>query len=392
MPIYAEGEQYINSDLIGVYYDNSYRIGEVIAQITFDVLVQQNVGDRLIHQERVDVYQFDYNKIYEYDVIIENLPADIEIINQKPYEFLIPNTQKLLILVFVCALLFVITHIIRKFKLYNKKLQEQKIQNDTLKEVSLIQQKFFGLMTHEFRTPINIINSSTKLIEMDINSETIDLESCSKKVKMIYRNIHRLNKLINNILDITKYESGKFEANFTYANLVTVIEEVVMSVVPFADTKNIDIVFDTDVEEVYSVIDVEQIERMMLNLMSNAIKFSNTRGSIFINLSEKENKFYIEIRDEGDGMSKADLSKIFEIFYQSGELWSRRREGTGLGLYIVNKVIEQHNGSIQADSIVGQGTTFMIELPINDEKDIQQHELQSTQLGINLVDIEMSDV
>ncbi len=389
-PIYAEGEQYIGVGLVGVYYDDSYKVGEIMAQLTREILAKQNIAERVIHQEVVDVYQFEYKKLYEYNVLIDNLPSNATIVGQLPYQLLIPAEQKVILttLILICTIaLICVFHLVKQ---YRHNIYQQKIENEKLKDMSDMQRTFFGLMTHEFRTPINIINSSVKLIEMELAEKSINHEACHKKIIMVYRNINRLNKLINNILDITKFDAGIYDINLQCVNIVSVIEEIVLSVVPFCNTKNIEMEFDTEVEEVWTKVDVDQIERMILNLMSNAIKFSRDNSKIQVYLMQEQDILRIKINDEGVGMAQEEVEKIFDKFYQRDNLWSRGSEGTGLGLFIVKQIVELHNGNISVASKLNQGTTFSIYLPIVHAT--YEPTVSKSYVNHHVVNMEMSDV
>ncbi len=390
-PIYAEGEQYRNSEVVGVYYDDGYAIGEILIKLALDVIIDHNVADRVIHQELVDVYEIYYDKIYIHGVDIYSLPTDAIIAGQMPYQWLVPRQQKIgagLLVACVLIICFQMYSVVRK---YRQKIYEEKLRNDNLEEMAELQKNFFSLMTHEFRTPINIINSSTQLIELELKEIEVDKQSCAKKIDMIYRNINRQNKLINNILDITKFDAGIFVAKMSAQNIVEVVEEVVLSVVPFADTKGIEILFDTENEEIWTVIDVEQVERMVLNIMSNAIKFSRAGDEINVYLTVIDDEINITIRDNGIGMAEENLVRIFEKFYQTGDLWRRGHEGSGLGLFIVSKIVELHKGKIEVESKLGDGTIFNIILPIVEPIGLPDDVNFRKDMG-QIVSIEMSDV
>ncbi|OON99640.1 MAG: hypothetical protein ATN35_11610 [Epulopiscium sp. Nele67-Bin004] len=390
-PIYAEGEQYRNSEVVGVYYDDGYAIGEIMIKLALDVIIDHNVADRVIHQELVDVYEIYYDKIYKHDINISNLPAEAIIAGQMPYQWLVPRQQKIGAGVLVACIFIICLQMYSVVRKYRKKIYEEKIRNDNLEEMSELQKNFFSLMTHEFRTPINIINSSMQLLELELKEDSVDKESCGKKIDMIYRNINRQNKLINNILDITKFDAGIFVAKMSGQNIVEVVEEVALSVVPFADTKGIEILFDTEDEEIWTVIDVEQVERMVLNIMSNAIKFSRAGDEINVYLTVINEEINITIRDNGIGMAEEDLSRIFEKFFQTGDLWRRGHEGSGLGLFIVSKIVELHKGKIEVESKLGDGTIFNIILPIVEPIGLPDDVSFRKDMG-QIVSIEMSDV
>ena len=137
-------------------------------------------------------------------------------------------------------------------------------------------------MSHELRTPLNIIKSASVLLELKTNKdEKIEKEYILDKVERINKNADRLIRLINNLMDITKFESGFYECKFKNENIVYVVEDIVFASVDYANEKNIEIIFDTDSEEIITSIDKEKIERVILNILSNAIKFTGENRSIY---------------------------------------------------------------------------------------------------------------
>ena len=181
---------------------------------------------------------------------------------------------------------------------------------------------------------------------------------------MIEQNSSRLIRLINNIIDITKADSGFKEINLQNVEVIRLIEDTVLSVIPFAQSKNLNLIVDTDVEELIMAVDIEKIERIILNLLSNAIKFSYDNGNIFIDIYVDNDELVVVIKDEGIGIKEESLSKIFEKFVQVDNGFTRLNEGSGIGLSLVKSFVNLHNGSIDVKSNYGEGTMFIIRLLI----------------------------
>ena len=148
-------------------------------------------------------------------------------------------------------------------------------------------------------------------------------------------------------------------------NIVDVVEDVTMSVVDLANSYNIEIIFDTEEEEIITAIDRSKIERIMLNLLSNSIKFTNDGGHIYVNLKKEGNDIIIEVKDDGIGMSSETKDHLFEKFKKAKHYPSleREHEGSGLGLFIVKGLVGIHNGSINVESEINKGTKFIIKIP-----------------------------
>jgi len=243
---------------------------------------------------------------------------------------------------------------------------EIKANLDMKRELKL-QSEFFVNISHDLKTPLNVISATAQLFNMYCNSGSLDENKGSiiKYIESIKQNSYRLSKLINNIVDLSKIQAGFFKLNLSNNNIVEVVEEIVMSVTNFTESKGINIIFDTDIEEKNIACDLEKIERMVLNLISNAIKFTDEGGEIFVDVKDKNEFVEISVKDNGIGIEKNHLDIIFDRFKQVDKSLSRNTEGTGIGLSLVKSIIELHGGSTYAKSEVGKGSKFTVMLPSN---------------------------
>ena len=183
-------------------------------------------------------------------------------------------------------------------------------------------------------------------------------------LRTMKKNCLRIIRLINNFLDTTKLEAGSIKLNKRNDDIVYTIENIVQSVAIYLKDKNINIIFDTDVEEKIMSFDKDTIERILLNLLSNAIKFSNDDRNIYVTLIDKNNSILIKVKDEGDGIPTSKIDIIFERFGQANSSLSRECEGTGIGLYLVKSFVELHGGTIKILNEEGFGCEVIIELPV----------------------------
>lgn len=238
-----------------------------------------------------------------------------------------------------------------------------KVLNKT-KEFNLLIRNFFTNMSHELKTPINVIYSGVQMITMDLQLPNENKILRSKAyLKTMKKNCLRIIRLINNFLDTTKLESGSIKLSKRNSDIVYTIENIVQSVASYLKDKNINIIFDTDVEEKIMSYDEEVIERILLNLLSNSIKFSNDRKDIYVTVMDKNDRIIIKVRDDGEGIPESKLDIIFERFGQANSSLSRECEGTGIGLYLVKSFVELHGGTIEILSEEGFGCEAIIELP-----------------------------
>jgi two-component system phosphate regulon sensor histidine kinase PhoR len=176
---------------------------------------------------------------------------------------------------------------------------------------------FLANMSHELRTPINVIYSGIQLLEKNANSSlNIYSSSNNSHLKGMKQNCLRLLRIVNNLIDITKIESNFMDMHTKNQNIVGIVEDITLSVVEYAKSMNIYMQFDTDIEEKIMALDADKIERIFLNLLANAIKFTASGGYVFVTVYDKENSGVITVRDSGIGIPSNKLNKIFDRFMQ----------------------------------------------------------------------------
>ena len=256
-------------------------------------------------------------------------------------------------------------------------------------EASKIKTHFISNISHELKTPINVIMSAIQLI----NYNTKESPSYSKNkntLAIIDDNCKRLLRLINNLIDVQKHELDDTKLNLSAVNVVNLIEMLVASVVPYAESKNLNLIFDTNKEDVILKVDSDKLERIILNLLSNAIKFSKPNSEIKVTLNF-EDHLYISVEDNGIGIAKENLDKIFDKFTQLDTSFSRKNEGSGIGLSIVKSFVLLHNGKISVKSELNKGTIFLIELPLTETSNVETEDASYDNLSEN-VKIELSDI
>lgn len=257
-----------------------------------------------------------------------------------------------------------ITERIKKEEL-QRKMEEEAIRLDKLKETDRIKTEFFANISHELRTPINVIFSAIQMQEILFKEDLNENASIDKfkYIKMMKQNCYRLLRLINNLIDITKFDNGYFSINERNQDIIQLVEDVVLSVADYIEKKGISVTFDTDVEEKVIAVDTEKMERIILNLLSNAVKFTPSGGKIDVYIENNHSEVCIRIKDTGIGIPQEKLNMIFERFVQVDKSLTRNHEGSGIGLSIVKSLVEQHGGSISVKSEEGKGTEFIINIP-----------------------------
>lgn len=273
----------------------------------------------------------------------------------------------------------------------NKRLLEEVVKYDKLKS------EFISNMSHELKTPLNIIFSTSQLFSLYLNNG-IDLNNVNKLNKYtntIKQNCYRLLRLVNNLIDITKIDSGFMELNLKNHDIVSITESIVLSTTDYIESMSRTIIFDTNVEEKIIAFDEEKIERILLNLLSNSVKFTKPGDLIEVTLYDNTTHISISIKDNGRGIPEDKLSEIFEKFKQVDSLLSRSHEGSGIGLSIVKSLVEMHDGNISVKSKYHEGTEFIVMLPIRlvDDEDVQQAPMNlNNEINVEKIQIEFSDI
>lgn len=241
------------------------------------------------------------------------------------------------------------------------KMRSMELQNYQLQETSKIKSKILAVLSHEFRTPLNsVLGFSDLLLRLNkniFNSQSINI------VETIIRNGKQLLSLINDMLDFAKLEQGEIIFKLQEFNIEELLNTVVEDLSFFANQKNISIDTHINIRNIKVTNDPIRVQQIITNLISNAIKFTKT-GSISIQLQELNvDRIIITVKDSGIGISETDLKYIFQAFRQVNQTINRTSQGTGLGLAIVKDLLDLMGGTITVESVVGEGSTFRVELP-----------------------------
>lgn len=328
-----------------------------------------NPGDYVLHVKRV-------------------VPGQMESANELQLRItILPpfwKTTWFLILV-VAFILFLIYTLIRFFinreKIKNQ-LHVERINARKLHDLDMLKLRFFTNISHEIRTPLTLIlGPLNKIMNKDVAKKEID-----ENLDLIHRNAKNLDKLINQLLDFRKLQTGYLKLNLTEADIVEFIKQTVLSFADFAKEKEINLKFTTLKKQLTAVFDPDKIEKIINNLLSNALKFTDQGGTVSVNISlvfdadeddfqddEKEKQsIEITVKDTGKGIPTNNINKIFNRFFQSDE--KDGQSGTGIGLALVKELVNLHKGEIFVASKPGKGTKFTIKIPYNPTLQAKQKE------------------
>lgn len=272
-------------------------------------------------------------------------------------------------------------------------LQVEKEKKNYLERMIELKDDFLTLVSHEFKTPLTVIGTAIQAIEIFCGNEMS--AKAKRYLKTIKQNSYRQLRLVNNLLDITRGTAGQIRLHNRNIDIVYLTRMITESVKIYAAQKNLQINFNSDHEEKIVYIDDEKYERVLLNILSNAIKFTPKGKNIYIKLYIEDDCINIEVKDEGVGIPQDKIDVIFEKFGQVDNSLSRQAEGSGIGLYLVKSFVEMMGGSISAKSTLYIGSTFLIRLPNippkENESDNNYKEVDNKRI-INTMSIEFSDI
>lgn len=229
--------------------------------------------------------------------------------------------------------------------------------------------EIFANLSHEFKTPVNLIYSVLQILEFKFkNSDSKLTKEYLDYLESGKKNIFRLMKLINNLLDSNKLENNLFNIERKDRDIVSCVENIISEAYKYISEKNISeknisIIFDTEEEEYIISFDSTQLERIVLNLISNSIKFNEKEVDIKVNLSFDSDYVNISIKDNGIGIPKDKIDSLFSRVKIINNRLTKLNEGCGMGLFITKELVNMHNGKIDVKSELGVGSEFIVKIP-----------------------------
>jgi len=240
--------------------------------------------------------------------------------------------------------------------------RELKRTNERLKELDRMKDEFVSTVSHELRTPLTSIRAFSEILQDD---ENMDPQQRQQLLRIVVQETERLTRLVNQVLDFTKIESGAYQWTREKMDLVAVMQEAVTATGQLANNRKISVTREVLDGPVFVFGDKDRIVQVIINLMSNAIKYcSPETGKVHLRLSRTTNEAKIEVIDNGSGIEPEERERIFERFHQLRDSSKGKPQGTGLGLAICKTIIENHNGSIWVEGNHWNGSSFIFTLPL----------------------------
>ena len=248
--------------------------------------------------------------------------------------------------------------------LLNRQLEQAEARR--LKELDQVKTRLYTNITHEFRTPLTVIQGmAEKVVEKPD-------KWLHRGIAMIKRNNQKLLRLVNQMLDLSKLESGKLELQLIQADVIPFLYYLVESFQSYAEAQGVDLQLLPEVEKLEMDYDPDRLTDIVSNLLSNAIKFTPEGGHVYISILRNNGSLVLIVKDTGSGIASDALSHIFDRFYQADDSTTRQGEGTGIGLALTHELVQLMGGNIDASSTPGSGSTFTVVLPIKKEASIHE--------------------
>lgn len=265
-------------------------------------------------------------------------------------------------ILYILLIIGIIVYFIRKREERHRiKLEQQRIQLDHEKEIHINEMKlrFFTNISHDLRTPLTLIITPLQILLNDTTNE-----SMRKKLSNIYKNAQQLLSLINSLLDFRKLDVGAETLNLKSGDFVNVVRDIYTSFCVYANERNIKFSFFTQMESLSMQFDLDKIQKILTNLLSNAFKYTPDGGTIEININKETDTVCVKVSDSGTGIKEEQKELVFERFYQAPQ--KQEKTGSGIGLHIANGYVKLHGGTITLTDNVPQGSIFTIQIPIRE--------------------------
>lgn len=253
---------------------------------------------------------------------------------------------------------------VRRYELNRQRLKHdaelEHIEAEKLRELDQMKSRFFANISHEFRTPLTLIEGPARRILSEEGSP-------KENARLIVRNSSRLLQLVNQLLDLSKIEAGQLKLSVEQTNLCDLVKGIGAAFETMARKKDIRYKIEVPEREEYGWVDGDAVEKCITNLLSNAMKFTPEGGSVTLAMASNGVRMTVRVTDSGIGIDESNLQKVFDRFYQVDTKGTHEFEGSGIGLALTKELVELHHGTIGIESIPEVGSTFTMSIPVNKE-------------------------
>lgn len=251
-----------------------------------------------------------------------------------------------------------------------------------------IQEDFLLNISHDLRSPINVILSVLQCLKYEHSND--ENEKIEEYRAIIRRNSLKILKLVDNLIDTSKLQKNYYNLEKHNVDIVNMVESTVESINKYAEMKGMRIIFDTNVEECICSVDPEAIDRIVMNLISNALKFSPNGSKVKVTINVDENNIVLCVEDHGDGISKDAQKFIFNRFAQAAN--NKGHSGSGIGLDLVKYLSRAHGGDVNLYSKEGEGSKFVVTIPLIKAQDEEEKKIIESRSKKEQLEVEFSDI
>jgi len=279
-----------------------------------------------------------------------------------------------------------------------RKIEDMTVMLNEALNYERVKAEFFANLSHELKTPLSVLISTLQLLRLIIFSEQTESSNTNiqRYLNIMKQNCFRLLRLVNNMIDVARIDSGFINLQLGNHNIVSIVEDVCMSVADYVKTRNINFVFDTEIEEMTIACDPDKIEKIILNILSNAVKFTDQGGLVSVNIYCDNKNITTSVKDTGIGIPQDKLETIFERYKQLDKTLPRNYGGSGIGLSLVKSLVEMHNGKVWVKSAENKGAEFCVSLPIRilerEKPKSEKENGYAQQDRVEKITIEFSDI
>ena len=265
-----------------------------------------------------------------------------------------------LFLIVICIIIYFSYKLtINRLHLSNE-LRMAKVERSKIEELGRIKMSFFTNISHELKTPLSLILGPIESLKESLSNEKDRIQ-----LDLMRQNAERLLRLINQIMDVRKIENQKMPLSLKQGEFVSFLKRIVKRFNDYTSRRNINYNFENYIDTKYIYFDSDKIEKILYNLISNAIKYTPNNGTINVSVNEKEGCLVVTVIDSGVGIAQEDINHVFENFYQASAQGFDNTYGTGIGLHLTKEFVQLHGGEITLKSELGKGSVFEFTIPTN---------------------------
>ena len=283
---------------------------------------------------------------------------------RSPIAYIIYIATALILIIYIANYVKILRKLVdQKTVKLNKQLEENKKLSEEIINKEKFKNNYFVNLSHELRTPINVISSTVQLINSLNKEDSMTKDKAVKYMNIITKSCNNLLKIINDIIDSSKIETGHYKITRKDNDIVYIVEEAALNMSKFIEEKGLSLIVDPDMEEKVIYCDENEIERCIINLLGNAVKFTPEGGEIRVYIKEVDSYIEVSIEDTGIGISKEDQEFIFDRFSQVEGSGATKVSSSGIGLTLVKYIAKLHDGYVKLESEPNKGSRFTIGLP-----------------------------